>query len=115
LHEVNIKIQLTERMDKSEITPCLASAATIALGERVWILRVMPLAEPHPAKVWTGIILFFAVGVVVGLAVAMYYIRLGTSLGAAIFVGSGAGGFGAWAVFALFFRAYHALRRSGGA
>jgi hypothetical protein len=41
LHEVNIKIQLTERMDKSEITYSLASAATIALDERVWILRVI--------------------------------------------------------------------------
>jgi hypothetical protein len=75
----------------------------------------MPLAEPHPVKVWTGVILFFAVGVVIGLAVTLHYIRLGTSVGAAIFVGSSAGGFGAWAVFALFVRARRALRQSAGA
>jgi hypothetical protein len=73
----------------------------------------MRFVKPHPAKVWIGIILFFGVGAGIGLAVALHYIRLGTSVGAAIFVGSGAGGVGAWLVFATSVNAYRRLRRSG--
>jgi hypothetical protein len=71
-------------------------------------------AKSHPAKVWVYILLFFGVGAAIGLAVALYSIRLGTSVRTAIFIGSGAGGFGAWLVFAVFIKAYRAIRRSGG-
>ena len=70
-------------------------------------------AKSHRVKVWVGILVFFGVSAVIGSAVALYYIRLGTSVVAAIFLGSGAGGVGAWLVFAISIKAYRGLKRSG--
>jgi hypothetical protein len=59
----------------------------------------MPLATPHPVKIWIGTLLFFAVGVAVASFVALRMVESGSSVLNAIVVASFVGGYGAYFVF----------------
>ena len=59
----------------------------------------MAVSEPHPAKFWAGVILFFGIGATIALAVAFRLIERGSSVVGAIALGSCVGGYGAWLVF----------------
>ena len=78
----------------------------------------MPVDESHSAKVWAGVILFFAIGTVIALTVAFRMIDRGSAVIAAIALGSCVGGCGTWFVFYVVFNALKRLRgrrRSDGA
>lgn len=75
----------------------------------------MSLGEPHPVKVWAGVILFFGIGAAIALAIAFRLIEGGGSVLGAIAIGSCAGGYGAWFVFYVVLNAlkrFRGLRRS---
>jgi hypothetical protein len=65
------------------------------------VSTTMPNDEPNPVKEWTGLILFFGVGVAIGLPTALMYITDGVSYGFAIALGAFLGGYGAWLIFFL--------------
>lgn len=68
--------------------------------------------SPHPVKLWAGVILFFAIGVAIALGVTSRIINQGGSLAAAIAVGAGAGGMGAWLVFYVVLNTLKTIKRS---
>ncbi|GIX04280.1 MAG: hypothetical protein KatS3mg114_0149 [Planctomycetaceae bacterium] len=64
--------------------------------------------------VWAGVPLFFAVGACIGLTVAVMLAESSGFCGGfagAVGIGSVAGGYGAWLVFAAAFRVFRLLRR----
>lgn len=65
----------------------------------------MPSSEPHPVKVWAGVILFFGIGVAIALVVALRLLESGGSMTGAVAFGACAGGYGAWFTFCIFLNA----------
>jgi hypothetical protein len=71
----------------------------------------MRLTQPHPVKVWAGVILFFGVGAAIALVVAFQMIGRGSSIAFAITMGAFAGGLGAWFVFYIVLNALKTIDR----
>ena len=81
----------------------LQFVSVVGAGPAIQRRSVMPLDEPHPAKVWTGVILYFGIGVAIALVVAYRLLDRGSSTAGAIAFGACAGGYGAWFVFYIVF------------
>jgi len=62
-------------------------------------------------KFWAGVMLFFAIGAVIGLAVALALVDRGSSAAGAVVSGAFVGGYGAWLVFFVILNVLRWLRR----
>jgi hypothetical protein len=58
-----------------------------------------------------GVFLFFGVGTAIAWCLAFDFLAQGHSLFPSIFLAASAGGFGAWAIFAIGFHAIHLIKR----
>ncbi len=71
----------------------------------------MSINERHPAKVWTGVILFFGIAVSIAVWVAFRLLDRSSSMAGAIILGAIAGGFGACFVFYIVYNARKWIKR----
>ena len=72
--------------------------------------RRMPIGDSRPVKVWLGVVMFFAIGAAIALAIAFHRINRGDPILGAVVVGAIAGGCGAWLVFYVVLNALKRIR-----